>query len=83
MHAQSQHAAVDRQTNDVDSWFLYRPAQLSPVARERARGLFFRFAFDDHRPFNNVFQYRTMRKQIKVLEDKPDVLTQLANQRFC
>ncbi len=36
----------------MDSWFLYLPAQLSPAARSARRGLFFWFAFDDHRTFN-------------------------------
>ncbi|CST37905.1 Uncharacterised protein [Shigella sonnei] len=70
-----------RQTTWIAGFFTGQPNFRQQLASAR-RGLFFRFAFDDHRPFNNVFQHRTMRKQIKVLEDKPDVLTQLADQRF-
>ena len=43
--------------------------------RTRTRfGFPFRFAFDDHRSFNNVFQHRAVGKQIEVLEHETDLL---------
>ncbi len=61
--------------------FSAEPHLRQQFARPR-HGLLLIFTFYDDRPFNNVLQHRTVGKQIKVLEDKADVLAQLANEPF-
>ncbi len=76
-------AAADRRTDDEDSCFLYRSAPLSPAAPGREQWIRFILTLDDNRPFNDVFQYRTMREQVEILEHEPHMLAQAANQPFC
>ncbi len=70
-----------RQTARIASLFAVQ-ADLLQQRAGACDGLRLRFAFYDHRSFNNVLQHRTVGKQIEVLEDKTDLLTQTTHLLF-
>ena len=69
---------LPRQTARIAGLFPRQPDFSDQFARARRRVLF-RFTFYNDRSFNNVLQHRTVREEIKDLENEADMLAQAAN----